>query len=435
MSDNSKIEWTSSTWNPTTGCTKVSPGCANCYIASTPPFRMAGRKFEKGHIPLILHEDRLTQPLHWAKPRRIFVNSLSDLFHKDIPDDFIAEVYGTMVAAYWHEFQVLTKRPERRAELLKSTVFRAKVTDAAARHVAALRGRCPDGCEAEDMRPLERWECASNALDVWEHDGRAPNIWEGATVENQRFADERIPILLDTPAAVRFLSCEPLLGQLHLEEYLNGRNEVSRRGGLSGGDDGRTDHRFGGSYLASGGPARQQVDGWNDDDPVRSPEGRESNGIRLPSSESDDRLLANARLGPPAGLEALQRPNPSGADHQPQERQPIRQPAGEFGTGDGFRAGPSQDSRIGMEARTQLSWVIVGGESGPKARSTDIGHIRSIVRQCQAAGVAVFYKQGGYHNRCPHDRKGGHFECFPDDLKVREFPNAIGSGWEEKDNE
>lgn len=113
MSITTSIEWTDTTWNPVTGCTKVSPGCAHCYIERTPPFRIHGRHFVKGAIPLVRHDDRLEQPLHWRKPRRIFVNSLSDLFHDDIPDVFIARVYDTMQRAPWHRFQVLTKRSSR----------------------------------------------------------------------------------------------------------------------------------------------------------------------------------------------------------------------------------------------------------------------------------------------------------------------------------
>src|SRR5690606_3229296 len=94
MADGTKIQWTEATWNPTTGCTKVSAGCAQCYIERTPPFRMAGRKFVKGHIPIVFHENRLEQPLKWRKPRRVFVNSLSDLFHEDVPDEFIRRVFG-----------------------------------------------------------------------------------------------------------------------------------------------------------------------------------------------------------------------------------------------------------------------------------------------------------------------------------------------------
>jgi len=118
MADESAIEWTDATWNPVTGCTKISPGCANCYIDRTPPLRMAGRKFVRGDIPVILHPERLDAPLRWRKPRRVFVNSLSDLFHEDVPDDFILAVFSIMGAAKQHTFQVLTKRPARMADLL-----------------------------------------------------------------------------------------------------------------------------------------------------------------------------------------------------------------------------------------------------------------------------------------------------------------------------
>lgn len=223
MSDNSHIEWTDATWNPTTGCTKVSPGCANCYIAGTPPFRMAGRKFdEKGHIPIKFHSQRLSQPLRWRKTRLVFVNSLSDLFHEDIPDAFVVRVYGVMVAAYWHVFQVLTKRPERRRQLLSSPEFREAVAAEAARQINMLRGKDPLGSESSKSLAatlnLARWQSAGNGRAGRVVSGAAANIWEGATVENQHFADERIPVLLDTPAAVRFLSCEPLLGPVDLNE-------------------------------------------------------------------------------------------------------------------------------------------------------------------------------------------------------------------------
>src|SRR5262249_40882107 len=113
MSINTGIEWTDATWNPVTGCTKVSPGCAHCYIERTPAFRIAHRRFVRGAIPLIVHSDRLDQPLHWRKPRRVFVNSLSDLFHDEVPESFIRRVFETMEAAHWHQFQILTKRSER----------------------------------------------------------------------------------------------------------------------------------------------------------------------------------------------------------------------------------------------------------------------------------------------------------------------------------
>jgi protein gp37 len=183
MADHSAIQWTDATWNPTTGCTKISPGCSNCYIERTPAFRIAWRRFERGATDLRLHENRLDQPLHWRKPRRVFVNSLSDLFHESVPDTFIARVFETMALSARHTFQILTKRPQRMLALVPTF---------ATQHTA------PNG---------SGWPL--------------PNVWLGVSVENQHFADERIPLLLQTPAAVRFISAEPLLGSVLLD---NGSN-------------------------------------------------------------------------------------------------------------------------------------------------------------------------------------------------------------------
>lgn len=177
MGDKSAIEWTDATWNPVTGCTKVSQGCKNCYAERVFPRPYPGRKF----TDVQTHPDRLEQPLRWKKPRRIFVNSMSDLFHEDVPNEFIFDVFTIMARAHWHTFQVLTKRPERMAELV--------------------------------AEPVE--------------DGEEPpprNIWWGVSVEDQATADERIPLLQQTPAAIRFLSCEPLLGNMNIERYLVRKN-------------------------------------------------------------------------------------------------------------------------------------------------------------------------------------------------------------------
>ncbi len=302
MADSSEIQWTDATWNPTSGCTKISPGCAHCYIERTPPMRMKGRKFVGGKIPLELHENRLDAPLHWKKPRRIFVNSMSDLFHEDVPDEFIDKVFAVMALAPQHTFQVLTKRAERMQK-----------------HCSYINFGFNVGLAAMKMVPdfIERFEFDSKAgLPL-------PNVWLGVSVEDQQRADERIRLLLQTPAAVRFLSCEPLLGPL----------------------DGR------------------------------------------------------------------------------------------FNT---------------------LDWVIVGGESGPNSRPCNLAWVRSIVAQCKAAGVACFVKQLGQvvidaHADChvaddlPHwprgtqfvatsddpltalgykmrDTKGGDPSEWPEDLRVREFP-------------
>lgn len=197
MGDKTKIEWADATWNPVTGCTKVSPGCDHCYIDRTPPFRIEGRRFDQpgtgGTTGVRLHPERLDQPLRWKKPRRVFVNSLSDLFHDDVPDEYIARIFAVMALAPQHRFMVLTKRHGRMRSLLNSAHFRALAE-------AAVRGFVATGLP-------ER---------AWFAEWPLPNVWLGVTVEDQKRADLRIPALLDTPAAVRFLSCEPLLGPVSL---------------------------------------------------------------------------------------------------------------------------------------------------------------------------------------------------------------------------
>jgi protein gp37 len=171
------IEWTDATWNPVTGCTNISLGCKNCYaerdfarMAANPKLpSYLGRKF----TDVRCHPERLDAPLHWEKPRRVFVNSMSDLFHEDVPDEFIQGVFRTMAHATQHTFQILTKRPERMRRYVLST-----------RNPAVIR---------------------------------LPNVWLGVSVENQPTADERIPILLNTPAAMRFLSVEPMLERIDLQ--------------------------------------------------------------------------------------------------------------------------------------------------------------------------------------------------------------------------
>ena len=185
MSGPTKIEWADSSWNPVTGCTKVSAGCARCY-AERQAKRFAGRVGYPKDNPfaVTLHPERLNEPLRWRKPRRIFVCSMGDLFHPDVPDEFIDQVFNVMAQAYTrshppaqvHTFMILTKRPKRMAQYLRSW----------------LRGQ--DGNESPPgaVRPL------------W-------NVWLGTSVEDQPTADERIPYLLRCPAAVRFMSYEPAL--------------------------------------------------------------------------------------------------------------------------------------------------------------------------------------------------------------------------------
>jgi protein gp37 len=216
LGDNSTISWTDATWNPVFGCSKVSPGCAHCYAETFALTRMKGKREytglpwtpENATVNVKLRPERLDQPIRWKRPRLIFVNSLSDLFHEQVPDDFIDEVFGVMAACRYvgrdafpgHRFQVLTKRPERMRAYL-STDRREAWAKAAAFHGG---GKDPDGIYDQTL-------FGPQAL---------PNVWVGTSVENQHWADVRVRQLLQTPAAVRFLSMEPLLGPVDLDDAL-----------------------------------------------------------------------------------------------------------------------------------------------------------------------------------------------------------------------
>lgn len=186
MGDKSKIEWTDASWNPVTGCTKISPGCDHCY-AETIANRFAGTPSYPDGFAVTLRPDRLDLPLRWKRPRRVFVNSMSDLFHPGVPDEYIARVFAVMAQAPQHTFQVLTKRHARMRSLLSSIRFKEQV---------------------------------QAIPDQWPSSWPLQNVWLGLSVENQQWADIRIPALMKTPAAVRFLSCEPLLGPVSLSDWL-----------------------------------------------------------------------------------------------------------------------------------------------------------------------------------------------------------------------
>jgi protein gp37 len=170
MADNSKIEWTDATWNPVRGCSKISPGCLHCYAETfAERFRgVPGHPFERG-FDLRVVKEKLGDPLRWSSSRMIFVNSMSDLFHQDVPDAYIISVARVMSAANWHTYQVLTKRSERMRDLLNTKLrFAAKL----------------------------------------------PHIWWGVSVENKKHGLPRIDHLRDAKVVVRFLSIEPLLEDL-----------------------------------------------------------------------------------------------------------------------------------------------------------------------------------------------------------------------------
>lgn len=207
MGDKSGIEWTDATWNPVAGCSLVSPGCTNCYAmkqaqrcASMGLAKYAGlTQVVKGKAvwtgAVRLDEASLEQPLRWRRTRRIFVNSMSDLFHEALPDEAIDQVFAVMQGAPQHQFQILTKRPKRMRDY--------------------VLGGAPQRISKLEPGTLVQWPL--------------PQVWLGVSVEDQARADQRIPLLLQTPAAIRFISAEPLLGPLDLWLYLDPMRQFRRR--------------------------------------------------------------------------------------------------------------------------------------------------------------------------------------------------------------
>lgn len=242
MADGTRISWTDASWPVTAGCEVASTGCKSCYAATLTSTRLR-------HLPLysglavdgqftgevrLADDARLAQPLGWRKPRRVFVASMSDLFHPRVPIDHIAHVFAVMSMARQHTFQVLTKRHARMRALLSGPALPALVTRKLLDH-PMFTGR---------GRPA--WPVPDGGLP-WP----LPNVWVGVSAENQEWADRRIPHLLDTPAAVRWVSIEPMLEHLHLGKHLRLEplftgSHISFTGldwVVAGGESGRTPRR------------------------------------------------------------------------------------------------------------------------------------------------------------------------------------------------
>jgi protein gp37 len=229
------IEWTDATWNPIIGCSRVSEGCRNCYAEGTAGrFGNGSETVYSGLTQIVngravwtgqIKETRqLLKPLSWRpvretedspdgkvhftklRSRRIFVNSMSDLFHENVSDELIDRIFAVMALCPQHTFQVLTKRPER---MLKWFTEHFRIYSPGAREMVFGYVQQERGYSSTDSKWITK---AANAFDVWP----LPNVWLGVSVENQKAADERVPLLLKTPAAVRFISAEPLLGPVNL---------------------------------------------------------------------------------------------------------------------------------------------------------------------------------------------------------------------------
>lgn len=215
MATKTKIEWTDVTWNPIRGCKEVSPGCENCYAAAMAArFSGPGKPYEglatfangkpRWTGDVLVVEKALTEPLRWKKPRRVFVNSMSDLFHKSIPDEVIDSIFAVMAMCPQHTFQILTKRPERMLAYLRQVASEGDMNRWACRSAEMAKSPCAPGIFDDLEWPL-------------------PNVWLGVSVEDQERAS-RIDHLVQTPAAVRFISAEPLLGPLDLGKWISHPN-------------------------------------------------------------------------------------------------------------------------------------------------------------------------------------------------------------------
>ncbi|MBK8260209.1 MAG: phage Gp37/Gp68 family protein [Nannocystis sp.] len=225
MGDKTSIEWTEATWNPVRGCSRVSRGCENCYAEGVARrFAGVGQPYEglvrigkdgkakaqwNGVVRVV--SEHLADPLHWTRPRRVFVNSMSDLFHEALPFETIAAIFGVMAASPAHTFQVLTKRPERASEFFAWAKARA-------------RDESPSDVCLYEALMANPWEPRMVSLGLDHRDEEVewplPNVWLGVSVEDQATADERIPHLLACPAAVRWVSYEPALGQVDFSRFM-----------------------------------------------------------------------------------------------------------------------------------------------------------------------------------------------------------------------
>ncbi len=330
MSDNTKIQWTDATWNPVRGCTKVGAGCDNCYAMNVAhrfggegmPYEgltriLNGRPQWTGKVRLV--PEVLNQPLRWKKPRKVFVNSMSDLFHEDVPDSFIDKVFAVMALCPQHTFQVLTKRAKRMREYSSSGL--------AVRVQNAVDNLEPDGLWT--FPGHEPW-----VISDFEHDAGGDwlsNVWLGVSVEDQATADERIPLLLETPAAVRWISAEPLLAALDVRQWISGCYECGA-----------------------------------------------TCGLRLASRPDIERCEE-------CGEECTSETVPTVSEGCPQCSGPLETV---FPDCNHFMVYQHPDTAC-------LDWVVAGGESGPNARPSHPDWLRTLRNQCTAAGVPYFFKQWG----------------------------------------
>ncbi|MFJ7525187.1 DUF5131 family protein [Streptomyces griseus] len=405
----SKIEWTEQTWNPTTGCDRISPGCDNCY-ALTMAKRLKGMgsaKYQTDGDPrtsgpgfgITNHPDTLTEPLRWKKPRKVFVNSMSDLFHARVPRDFLAQVFAVMAATPQHTYQILTKRPERAARILgggckcghpNGEHFRASMEWAATSHSPTYVPGLEHGIYHRSGWPL-------------------PNVWIGTSVENQKYADLRIPALLKTPAAVRFLSCEPLLGPVDLSPWLPPISPMPVNDAPQTWDEWTWPN-----WVPA--EVRNAIEDFWGAAQGRSPR----DWMRNMHEQGAPAFGATLRMNDGFG------PKPSKVTGRFVH---AWNNIGRLVLGDNPNRTFAYTSFGSTTRRNSqpLDWVIVGGESGPGARAFAPAWAADVAKTASDAGVATFIKQLGAvwaRDNNASDTKGGNPDDWPVELRVREYPQA-----------
>ena len=372
----SKISWTEKTWETFLGCSRVSTGCEGCYaerlvgtrfvhnttLNKTGKYNGLTRSTKQGPRwtgTVVFDDTTLLQPLSWKKPCKVFVNSRSDTFHEENKIEDIAKVFAIMAATPQHTYQIVTKRPERAAEILNDLSFYPKI----------IQQMC-DIDTAHAQKLFEVVLATTRALVGSTEDGKIrplPNVWVGTSVENQEAAKERIPHLLQVPAAVHWLSIEPLLEEVSILEWI-GDIQCARCGWLGFQDN---DTPEGGLYKAY-------------------PEGKdEETGEILPATQW-----------------ATEDTDPEGEWVCPK-------------CGDGEEIYHTWEKK--HDRHTHIKWIVVGGESGPdsKRRPMQMEWARKLRDECKNAGVAFYYKQdsGRFSNERPYlvEENGAH-------TTIQEFP-------------
>ena len=436
MPQKTKIEWTDYTSNPIYAvaasgkrgwyCTKVSPGCLHCYSEALNRRWGSGLDYSNANRDKVewkLNDKELRSILKLKGSHRIFIGDMTDLFHEDIPAEYLDQLFAVMALCPQHTFQILTKRPQRMYDYIAS-----------------------DGRSMRILIATNRFDRTTQFSRVWP----LPNVWLGVSVENERYADERIPILLNIPAAVRFLSCEPLLSSIDLSRWI-GYNPVyeekhqrTRKDHLSGDTGQRTGNRFSGAHLENCKENMGSVEEKHPNAQVQPDESGTSNDNGLFAGSGNVRQDSLLHLSPSVSIHALQRRDTRRDDHKPQERDQARQQTSKPRTNDPFGAEQAcasdiekgTDRSMGEQERygeansatskrhsdssfiwresnehsqrlsnsisacvghskreAQISWIIIGAESGAGARPMQEEWARTIKDQAVAANVKVFYKQ------------------------------------------